>query len=425
MVSPHNLSVSTPVANRRWGSFILRAAIQNYVKTLRVLLFNDESALKGGAERQVDNEQQYLERLGYTVRSVGLSSDTDDSFVDRELAESNSTLVREIAGLSVAPGVYRQLRSEITGFDPDIVHIHKSQRYPATVALATRGYPSIKTHHDYSTVCPSAWAVKQDSYEVCECGVGAKCVRHDCRSLPVVLGYYLPRFKIQRALERRLIDRHLAPSARLTEYLRDFGYDAHQLRNPETVRADGACTDDGFFFFIGRLSEEKGAQMLVEAVSTLRDDNLGVDVKIAGSGPLEPELRGRVDELDDDAIELLGYVSDEEKRSLLERARAVIVPSIWMENYPTVVLEAMAYGKPVIGSDRGGIGEMVTTGYNGLLYSATEPDQLASHIKRLAEDGPRAREMGENGREWLAENSSEELFGRKIRGIFHDTHSKF
>lgn len=386
----------------------------------RVLLFNDESGLKGGAEKQVRNEQRYLESLGYDVLSVGLAGEATEPFVDREIPQPNSRLIREVAGQSVSVRVYRHLRSVITEFNPNAIHVHKSQMYPATVALATRGYPSLKTHHDYSTVCPSAWAVKQDNYEVCECGVGTKCFRHGCRSAPVVLGYYLPRFTVQKPVERRFIDRHIAPSAQLTQYLQQFGYDAQQVRNPEHVKAVGDTDDDGFFLFLGRLSEEKGIEVLLDAVTQLADRATTVDVKIAGSGPLEEEICERVDGEAYNGVELLGYVSTEKKRQLLKSARAVIVPSIWMENYPTVVLEAMAYSKPVIGSDRGGIGEMVTSGYNGLLYQTTAPAELATHIESLAEDSEQAEKLGENGRRWLAENSNEELFGRQIRGIFHD-----
>lgn len=387
---------------------------------LQALLYTDESSLTGGAEKQVRNEQRYLEDLGYTVKSVALEGETESPFVDEEIPQPTASPVRRVAGMSLSLRVYRGLRSVVTEFDPDIVHIHKSQSYPATVALATRDYPSIKTHHDYSTVCPSAWAVKQDSYEVCECGVGAKCFRHGCRSLPVVVGYYLPQFTVQKPIERRLIDRHIAPSARLTEYLNRFGYDAQQVRNPESVRETDEVTDEGFLLYIGRLSEEKGVTVLIDAVEQLGDSAADIAVKIAGSGPLEGAIRRRVEQGQSDSIEMLGYVSQERKRALLETARAVIVPSVWVENYPTVVLEAMAHGKPVIGSDRGGIGEMVTSGHNGLLYSATDSAQLATHIETLASDPAAAQTMGKHGRQWLSEHSNQELFGQKIRAIFHD-----
>jgi len=91
-----------------------------------------------------------------------------------------------------------------------------------------------------------------------------------------------------------------------------------------------------------------------------------------------------------------------------------------MENYPTVVLEAMAHGKPVIGSERGGIGEMIDHDRSGLLYPARDSQRLAQHIERLANSESEAREMGRAGRQWLRENSNQELFGRKICGLFRD-----
>jgi glycosyltransferase involved in cell wall biosynthesis len=223
---------------------------------------------------------------------------------------------------------------------------------------------------------------------------------------------------IQKRIERRIIDRHIAPSATLTDYLQQFGYDAGQIRNPEPVAPTTDGTDEGYFLFVGRLSAEKGVNVLLDAVETLSREAPETSVKIAGSGPLQSELRSRVENGGGDVAELLGYVSEDRKRELYDGARALIVPSVWMENYPTVVLEAMAHGKPVIGSDRGGIGEMIEHRYNGLLYPAIDADALADRIRTLADQPSMAATLGDNGREWLQNESGFDTFGTEIENLF-------
>ena len=386
---------------------------------LDVLLINDTAELKGGVESVMQRETDYLSERGYTVRSVGFAADdVAEPFTDDVVTESRSRIVRELSGLSVAPRIYRGIRSILDSYDPDVVHIHKSQKYPATVALAVRDYPSVKTHHDYSTVCPSAWAVKQDTLEVCECGVGAKCWQHGCRSFPVVAGYYFPKHKIQKPIERAIIDSHTAPGAELTQYITNFGYDGMQITNPQSVLETGTPEDDGFFLFVGRLTKEKGVDVLVDAVDAIAGDYPDLSVKIAGTGAYEDELRSRVDP--HGPIELLGYVSEEKKQDLYSRARGVVVPSVWMEAFALVVLEAMAYAKPVLGSNRGGVKEIVNHEVTGLLHQATDADALAEHLVSLPSDPDRARELGTNGRTRLRENYGYDMFGNALEAELHD-----
>lgn len=383
--------------------------------TPRIVLINDFARRLGGAEVIIQRETDFLSERGYDVKTVGFTTEAEsEAFVDEVITESPRWYIREFGSVTIAPGIYRKLRAVLADFDPDLVHIHKSVKYTGTVALATRDYPSLKTHHDYTTICPSGWAVKQDNKAACECGVGAKCFQHDCRSLPSVVGYHVPQYKIHRQLERRLVDRHIAPSQRLTEYLREFGYTVSRIPNPERVRDASTVSDEGYFFFIGRLDESKGVDVLIDAIEQVLPELPDCTVKIAGTGPAESRLKSRAADFPDSAVEFLGFVSEDRKKTLLEGARAVVVPSIWMENYPTVVLEAMAHSKPVIGSDRGGIPEMVDHERTGLVYPPTDATALADCLYQLHTHDDVARSMGAAGAEWVETNSNFDLFGEAM-----------
>jgi len=82
----------------------------------------------------------------------------------------------------------------------------------------------------------------------------------------------------------------------------------------------------------------------------------------------------------------------------IEACRFVVVPSIWHENFPYVINQSFAFGKPVIGSNRGGIPELVQNGQRGLIYEATDPDALAKVIDELWTDLESIKSMGDNAK---------------------------
>jgi glycosyltransferase involved in cell wall biosynthesis len=147
---------------------------------------------------------------------------------------------------------------------------------------------------------------------------------------------------------------------------------------------------------VGRLIPIKGHIVLLRAFAEARRRIPGLELQIAGRGPLEPALRALAKELEiEDAVHFLGYVAPVQKA--IADAAVVVVPSMG-EGFGMVALEAMERARPVIAAEIGGLGELVQDGVTGLLVPPGEADQLVSAIVRLAGDLPRAREMGEAGR---------------------------
>jgi glycosyltransferase involved in cell wall biosynthesis len=88
----------------------------------------------------------------------------------------------------------------------------------------------------------------------------------------------------------------------------------------------------------------------------------------------------------DRRIELAGVYGRQEVSRVLRGLDVVVVPSLWYENSPNVILEAFAHHIPVIASDLGGMAELVNEGENGLLFKPGDPDSLAGQLRRLLED---------------------------------------
>jgi glycosyltransferase involved in cell wall biosynthesis len=145
----------------------------------------------------------------------------------------------------------------------------------------------------------------------------------------------------------RAVDRYLALTDAIAAHLRDFGIpDERIVVKPNSTPDPGppAPLGDGFLF-VGRLSAEKGVALMLDAwarrpVGTLR---------IVGDGPLRPLVESRSD------VVFLGPQNQEGVRAAMRDSAVLLVPSTWHDVLPTVILEALAAGRPVLGTDLGGI----------------------------------------------------------------------
>jgi glycosyltransferase involved in cell wall biosynthesis len=194
------------------------------------------------------------------------------------------------------------------------------------------------------------------------------------------------------------VDRFIAPSRFLAGKLVEGGIDPARIRViPNFVDMESLETgrEEDYYLYFGRLSYEKGIDLLIRAAGEVGEGNL----KIVGDGPVRKELEDLAASLGNGSIEFLGFRSGDELKGLLRGAQFIVVPSRWYENLPFSVMEAMAAGKPVVASSVGGIPEMVLGGETGLLFPLGDKDLLASHLERLLTEPSLRKEMGARARE--------------------------
>jgi glycosyltransferase involved in cell wall biosynthesis len=149
--------------------------------------------------------------------------------------------------------------------------------------------------------------------------------------------------------------------------------------------------------FVGRLSETKGVQGLLEAIVRCPSETTLV---IAGDGHLRPTLEqhARGLGLDRERVQFIGYVHDRARlRELYAGCALVVVPSLWPEPFGIVGLEALAAGKPVVANDVGGVSEWLEDGRVGLLARPGDVEDLAEKISSLIRQPALRRELGSNG----------------------------
>jgi len=164
--------------------------------------------------------------------------------------------------------------------------------------------------------------------------------------------------------------------------------------------------NEKFVLFVGRLFFLKGVDYLIRAFEIVRKDCKDLKLVVMGSGPCEPNLKEVARDVD--GVLFVGHVdSPSIKRLFYESCLTVAVPSMH-ETLPTVVIEAMAYGKPVIATNVGGNPFMIKNGKNGFLVAPKDTESMSQFIKTLYENPDLRRNMGAYGRELVEKNFSYE-----------------
>ncbi|MFZ0917501.1 MAG: glycosyltransferase family 4 protein, partial [Candidatus Udaeobacter sp.] len=154
---------------------------------------------------------------------------------------------------------------------------------------------------------------------------------------------------------------------------------------------------------VGRLIAKKGFADLIRACGLLAESGKSFRCEIIGEGPLENEFRAQIDQLNlQDCVALSGVKPQREIRERLGVASVFVLPSVvdahgGMDNLPTVIMEAMATGLPVISTDIGGIPEMVVQNETGFLVRPGDAVALARAIEKVIDDRSLAQKLGEAG----------------------------
>ena len=173
---------------------------------------------------------------------------------------------------------------------------------------------------------------------------------------------------------------------------------------------------------MGRLVDKKGVGVLLAAIRRLNDSGnaaaLGLD--IAGSGPLEPELRAQAAELPN--VKFLGWQTTVQLDRALRKARAVVVPSRTAKNgdcegLPTVVLESIRAGLPVVASDHAGIPEIICDGEAGFLVPENDPEALAAALLAVSKNDDFILKMAAQAQLRLLSDFNADIQSQKLQQL--------
>lgn len=328
-----------------------------------------------------------MERGGHQVHTYTRHNDEmhEGSLLD---------MARTATGIRFSRRTYRELAQRMRQDRPDVVHFHNT--FPlispsAYLAARDSGVPVVQTVHNYRMVCAAGTHFREGRVcEECTPSRQSPAVAHACYR-----GSRAASWVVSRGISHhwavgtytRLVDRFIALTEFAAGRLIAAGIDPQKISlSPNVVEfADpprARCLEpatEPYAVFMGRLSEEKGINTLLGAWGKRPPWRL----KLLGSGPLLEECRRRI-ELECLPVDCLGMRSRDEAMAILAGAKALLVPSLWFEGMPMVILEAWSQGVPVVGSRIGGIEEMLRDD-RGLSFDVGNTDALVDAVRQLSE----------------------------------------
>jgi phosphatidylinositol alpha-1,6-mannosyltransferase len=214
----------------------------------------------------------------------------------------------------------------------------------------------------------------------------------------------------------------MSPSKHLCEYLERFGFGpVRHLPNfsPEAAPEFSPIpTDSQKILFVGVLTRQKGIEYLLRALPDVLQAHPQAQTIIVGGGPDAERLRGIVRQLGiEDAVQFKGRIPNRELITYYRSARVCAIPSLWLENSPIVVYEAMLAGRPLVGSDRGGIPDLIESSSCGLIFPAKDTGAMAACLNQLLADYELAARLGRNGRRYATQALSKDAFLSRLNPI--------
>ncbi|MFG1716397.1 glycosyltransferase [Micromonospora sp. NPDC049203] len=262
-----------------------------------------------------------------------------------------------------APKAQHDLDRLLTEHRPDVLHLHNPYPLLSPWVVRTahkRGVPVVQTVHNYRQVCSSGLYFRD----------GVIC--QDCRGrtlgVPAIVHRCYRNSRVQSALMAttlavhrptwKSVDRYIALTTAVADHLRDYGIpDDRIVVKPNAVPDLGTPAPVGNgFLFMGRLSPEKGLDLLLAAWRRHPVGALG-PLRIAGDGELRPLAEAAAAERPD--VLYLGQLDRSGVRAALADSSVVLATSTWHDVLPTVIIEALAAGRPVLGTALGGIPYLV------------------------------------------------------------------
>ena len=138
-----------------------------------------------------------------------------------------------------------------------------------------------------------------------------------------------------------------------------------------------------------------------------------------GDGEAMTEIKKLIEENDCDHIHILGFKQGDELRELIQNSICTVLPSEWYENCPMSVLESYAYGKAVIGTDIGGIPELIIDREDGFLIPPADENTLTDCLKWVSDNKEKAIEMGKVGRKKIEEEFNADIHYKRIIDVYN------
>ncbi len=399
---------------------------------MKVLLVNKFHYLKGGSEKYYFDLAKELEKHGHEVAFFSMKNknniQTNNKEYFTEEIDLNSNNKLKALEIIYSRKNKKKMEEALEDFKPDIVHLNNFQRQLSASIIKPikkRKIPIVFTAHDVQAICP-AITMLDGNKKICEKCIKGKyinCIKKKCiknSKLKSLLGAIEGKYYRIANIYRKKIDYIITPSQFYKSKFIEDGIPEEKIKalhnfiNIDEYKID--TKDDNYALYFGRLSKEKGILHLIDAFSKMKDGKL----YIAGEGEEKENIKKLIENNGlEDRIKLLGFLNTENMKEYIRKCKFVIVPSIWYENCPYSIIETLAIGKPVIGSNMGGIPELIKNGENGFIYQVDNINDLKQKIQKLFNDNDLVKKFSEKSKELCKKLYSKEIYYNELIKIYN------
>jgi glycosyltransferase involved in cell wall biosynthesis len=366
---------------------------------MRVIIVNDQATVNGGAAKVALLSAKELAKRGHEVHFLSGSDELSPEFKEiqnltfHSLGRNDQTMgVSELLKVGYIEATYDRLRYLISLGDPKntVVHLHCWKTGVSSSPLKAAedtGAKFVVTFHDYHVACPQGQFFNKQTKEICRLKPGSlACAMTHCTESRTIVPKWaeLYRHQVQRSkggIPDRL--RHaILLSFGCERIIRPYlpkTCKIHHVDNPiQTVReARIEAEKNQTIVFSGRLSPEKDPMILLKACQKVE-----MPVRFLGDGPLMADLKA----VGYEKATFSGWLTGDQVLEEMNRARAMVISSIWYEVKPLAPLEAMGKGIPVVASSCTTTTEEIEKDQTGLIYLTSNVNSLAEQLQKLKDN---------------------------------------
>ena len=379
---------------------------------MRFLLVHNNYGKYSGEEAVVDKMAAMFQSHNHTVCFYRLTTEGARDTISDKIKGFTAGIYSH----SGVKGIKKILRKE----KPDIINVHNLYPFISPAALfecKKAGIPVVMTVHNFRLICPTGLFMRNG--KPCEQCLDRKnewsCIKYNCEhSIFKSIGYTL-RNVYARWTKAYL--KNVDMFACITEFqkkkLIEAGYDKNKITViPNSI--DAPCsytpTTGGYIAYIGRLSYEKGYDLLVEVARK------HPEIKFCFAGAQREKNNTEIPK----NVEFKGYLQKKELSKFIQESRFIVIPSRCYEGFPMAILEAACHGKPAIAPNHGGFTEIIGQGENaiGKLFEPSNTDDLDKQIAELWNNQTLTEELGEKAFKKLKKHYDSEVVYKQWETLF-------
>jgi glycosyltransferase involved in cell wall biosynthesis len=383
---------------------------------MRVLVLHNRYRQPGGEDAVCHDEVHMLRSRGVDVIHHEVSNAAPEA--------SALTQIRQAAESAWSNSAAEEVRAICRRSKPDVAHVHNfwMSLSPAIHGACQReGVATVQTLHNYRLFCVNALLLRDG--RICEdcigrspwLGVARRCYRDSALASALVAN--MIDLNRRRGTWQKNVNAFIALSEFSKLKYVSGGLPKDRLWvKPNFVEDPGPQkskpSQHREIVFVGRLSREKGLGVLLEAWADVAKNTPAI-LRIIGDGPQREALEKQASTLGLRNLEFCGHQTPSRVQSAMMNSRAVVMASVLYENFPRVIAEAFACGRPMVVADVGAQREIVASGRLGWNFESGNARSLASCLREMLDNHSLVDQFGDNARkEYLSRYGPEENFSR-------------